>query len=533
MKTNFTFRSTMKSSLTLLAVLISVLSFANGQAQQKHIIEASNNVFTPDDLEIEVGDTVEWRNIEGFHNVNGTQTSYPTNPESFGNSTGRDWTYSYVFNTAGKYDYHCDPHVNLGMTGEIRVKEAEDDVKHQLVINFAGMDPHNNQMLYLRVYEKISGKEIERTIEDISPSFSDTISGIEKNHSYYIDFFADHNSNGRYDTPPTDHAWRLELNDVTGDTTLNFAHNTNFTDIMWENRLTVQFTAMAPHVGQDLWLAVVDKNSGMEVDRVHAVVEEEFMVHAYGIEPGMSYNVDFFADFNQNGMYDAPGTDHAWRMDLNNVTGDTTLMFAHNTNFTDIMWKHQLTVQFSGMTPHVGQMLNLYVINSSDGMIKDSVTIEQIPAADFNISSNSLMSGESYHINFYADFNQNGSYDIPPTDHAWQIMLDNVAGDTTLLFTHNTDFTDIFNLTSIENNELGQFRIYPNPASENLWIDTRNKTYTRMKISVYDITGKLHNVETKHLNNRIELNISTLNDGIYLVELQSDDKRKLFKLIKQ
>jgi hypothetical protein len=48
-----------------------------------------------------------------------------------------------------------------------------------------------------------------------------------------VDFYADHNGNGVYDPPPADHAWRLELNDVAGDSELDFTHNTNFTDIQW------------------------------------------------------------------------------------------------------------------------------------------------------------------------------------------------------------------------------------------------------------------------------------------------------------
>jgi len=39
--------------------------------------------------------------------------------------------------------------------------------------------------------------------------------------------------NGRYDPPPTDHAWRLEISEVTEGTSLTFTHNTNFTDIDW------------------------------------------------------------------------------------------------------------------------------------------------------------------------------------------------------------------------------------------------------------------------------------------------------------
>jgi hypothetical protein len=292
-------------------------------------------VFTPDELKINAGDTVEWRNIDGFHNVNGTQTTYPTNPESFGNNTGVDWTYSHVFKVPGTYDYQCDPHVNLGMVGKIEVKSESDDI-NILTINFSGMTPHDGQKFFISVVERNSAKEIERKVEDIGTDFSVQISGIEKDHSYFIIFFADHNGNGIYDAPPVDHAWRLELNDVVGDTTLNFVHNTNFTDIMWQNRLTVNFTGMNPHEGQSLNFRLVDKDTGTEIFRTSTIVTPEFNIYAYGIEKDKSYNVDFYSDHNGNGMYDAPPADHAWRLELNDVVGDTTLYFVHNTNFTNI-----------------------------------------------------------------------------------------------------------------------------------------------------------------------------------------------------
>jgi hypothetical protein len=58
-------------------------------------------------------------------------------------------------------------------------------------------------------------------------------SGLELGNDYYVDFYADHNGNGVYDPPPADHAWRLDLMNVTGDSGLDFSHNTNFTDIQW------------------------------------------------------------------------------------------------------------------------------------------------------------------------------------------------------------------------------------------------------------------------------------------------------------
>lgn len=117
MKSNSTF-----FRLKLLLSLIVVLTISSGAfAQTKHTVNVSNNIYSPSNLTINTGDTVVWINQQGFHNVNGTKTTYPNNPESFGNSTAQGWTFSHVFNTAGTYNYQCDPHVSFGMVGKIEV----------------------------------------------------------------------------------------------------------------------------------------------------------------------------------------------------------------------------------------------------------------------------------------------------------------------------------------------------------------------------------------------------------------------------
>jgi plastocyanin len=426
MKTIFTFSRKILSGgflPTLLILLFNSWAFS----QNLHIVEVRNDQFDPAELVINTGDTVEWRNVQGFHNVNGTQTTYASNPESFGNEPGENWTFRHIFTLPGSYDYQCDPHAALGMVGNIIVQEGN---------------------------------------------------GVE--------------------------------------------------DFM----LTVVFSGMNPHVGQDFWLAVIDKNSGMEVGRVHTTAEVDFSVQVAGIEPGSSYNVDFWADHNGNGVYDAPPTDHAWRLELDDVEGDATLMFAHNTDFTDIMWRNKLTVELSGMNPHIGQMFALYVVNANDGAIQDTVIIEEITEADFTVNSYNIMPGNSYYINFFADFNGNGMYDAPPVDHAWQLMLENVAGDTTLTFVHNTDFTDIFPVTSVTLASQERFNMYPNPATDKVWIEMANVSPEGYSVSVFNISGKLSGIKTRTLNNRIELDINHLQKGIYFVELKSASYKKTIKLIK-
>lgn len=111
-----------KSSLIIILAMMSINSFA----QQSYSVQTSgSSAFVPGALTINVGDTVVWTNTGGSHNVNGTQATYPSNPESFGGfpvSNGApNWPFSHVFTTAGSYDYRCDPHVGNGMSGTIQV----------------------------------------------------------------------------------------------------------------------------------------------------------------------------------------------------------------------------------------------------------------------------------------------------------------------------------------------------------------------------------------------------------------------------
>ncbi len=84
-----------------------------------------NLTFTPQDITIELGQTVRWMNVENFeaHNVNGQQTQFPCNPSGFysGEAALGPWNFDVTFNVSGFYDYQCDPHVSYGMFGSVTV----------------------------------------------------------------------------------------------------------------------------------------------------------------------------------------------------------------------------------------------------------------------------------------------------------------------------------------------------------------------------------------------------------------------------
>jgi plastocyanin len=111
----------MKKLILLLSISILTSTYS---AQINHTVSTAGMSFSPSSLTINANDTVTFICTSGTHNVNGTQATFPNNPESFGNSLGSGWTFQHIFTIAGTYDYHCDPHAGGGMVGSIIVQQS-------------------------------------------------------------------------------------------------------------------------------------------------------------------------------------------------------------------------------------------------------------------------------------------------------------------------------------------------------------------------------------------------------------------------
>ncbi len=99
-------------SLVLMFVFFNVLN-----AQTKHVVMVSNIVFTPKDINVTVGDTVEWQWVEGVHTTTSDSTTGPNSWDSPISSSVP--VFSVVITSSGVHSYHCTPHQNLGMIGSI------------------------------------------------------------------------------------------------------------------------------------------------------------------------------------------------------------------------------------------------------------------------------------------------------------------------------------------------------------------------------------------------------------------------------
>jgi len=316
-----------------------------------------------------------------------------------------------------------------------------------VTLQLRNLTPHVGQRFQARLVDRTSGQELDRITQAAiaTPDFAITLNGIAIGGSYNVDFYADHNGNGRYDAPPTDHAWRLVIENATGNETLTFEHNTTFTRILWPMSFTLNVSNLTPHIGQRFALRVVNKANSREVGRVTipAVQNANFALSVPGIQAGQSYRVDFYADLNGNGRYDTPPTDHAWRIDLDNITNDTVREFTHNTDFTAISWVYQFTLDAQNMTPHVGQSFSMRIVDAATNAEVGRKTIERVPTANFKLSIPGIQIGKTYRVDFYADHNRNTRYDAPPTDHAWRQEITPQRGNLSLAFVHNATFTDI------------------------------------------------------------------------------------------
>ncbi len=299
--------------------------------------------------------------------------------------------------------------------------------------------------------------------------------------------------------------------------------------------LTVNFSMMSPHVGQDIYLAVIDAETMTELHRVHVIGELTFVVEIPEVlEDGKSYYVDFYADNNQNGHYDPPSADHAWRLEIIDSSGDETLSFSHQIAFTDIAWKHRLRLSFAGMAANVGQKMVLYVRDQSSGDYLDTVVVESIPAGEFVMDSYVIGNGGSFQLDFFADVNGNDAYDVPPTDQAWRLLSGATVGDHDMEFTHNEDYTDIFQATGLEpEGEALGISVFPNPASTFLNISMDEEPGSVVSISVLNQSGMVLSMQEERSPVSIHLDIGQLPGGMYLLLVESNSRQSITPFIKQ
>ncbi len=220
-------------------------------------------------------------------------------------------------------------------------------------------------------------------------------------------------------------------------------NNSAYTD------LTVNIFGMTPVIGHPAVFDVRTVSSSLVARGILDPIGNATVTFKMpgALPPGSNENLDFYSDLNDNGTYDAPPIDHAWRVA---IPANGVVNFTHNTSFTDIgtlagLFNFEMNFDAAFGVHGTGKLVELRVADSltgqTVGLYRKGIFgsgVQQI------IIPGVLRSNRTYRIDFYADQNGNSKYEAPPTDHAWRLYghtPDNLQ--LTIDFVTNTTYTDV------------------------------------------------------------------------------------------
>tara|TARA_Y100001936_G_scaffold63660_1_gene62601 strand:+ start:977 stop:1405 length:429 start_codon:yes stop_codon:yes gene_type:complete len=94
------------------------------------------NVYSKKIVNVNVGDTINWKSVNPGHNVEFIKGGIPEGVERFKSKYNKDT--SYTFKTPGIYAYWCTPHKSMGMIGFVVVGNDKSNLDAIKKIKFYG-----------------------------------------------------------------------------------------------------------------------------------------------------------------------------------------------------------------------------------------------------------------------------------------------------------------------------------------------------------------------------------------------------------
>jgi hypothetical protein len=213
--------------------------------------------------------------------------------------------------------------------------------------------------------------------------------------------------------------------------------------------LVVNLNNMSSNVGQKITIRLMSSDNVVQAEASLDVLEAaNASIKIPDVLDDSNYHIDMYADVNDNGTYDPPPVDDAWRID---VPASGVVDFDYNENFQDIADPaftypgNSFTMNFFNFGPQGGKTIELRVIEVLENRTVGAYRLDKIPSSGaFTIYiPGIIVNGGGYAIAFYIDMNVNNEYDPPPEDEAWLINGGGTATGLTINFSHNTNWKDI------------------------------------------------------------------------------------------
>jgi len=113
-----------------------------------------------------------------------------------------------------------------------------------------------------------------------------------------------------------------------------------------------------------------------------------------------------------------------------------------------------------------------------------------------------------------------------PSDAFFSTTNDGYAGNFIAFFTNK-------GLSTTNTAVQSQFKIYPNPVQETVYIQATEPLTEDTQIAVFDVAGKRVLSMQAKATDLNQLNVSSLNSGVYILQLHSPTVNQSFKFIKK
>jgi len=351
----------------------------------------------------------------------------------------------------------------------------------------------------------------------------------------------------------------------------------SFTGSLWaQHKLQIQFSNFGQDVGRAFFIRAVDLGTGSEVGRemLNSIPAADFNMDLWVLINGHSYRLDFFADFNQNGAYDAPPADHAFSVEIDNVNGDLIHTFSYNSSFADINWPapanftdfagtwtgywenrtYQTTAEMTIVIEAIPDSTKIRITSTTSGVFGNPETLTQTIELTYDPEAES--------IEIPAPSPWTGSVAVSPGDLNGSVTapdyggitlnLDGNFGPDQLISEYimsgafqangiivmtkesNTGVRPSLVHTIPDGFILGQN--FPNPFNPETTIPFSVREKTDIELTVYDIMGRQIEVlvnETMPAGSyEIRLNGSEMISGIYFYKLKSNEGNIVRKMIR-
>jgi len=131
----------------------------------------------------------------------------------------------------------------------------------------------------------------------------------------------------------------------------------------------------------------------------------------------------------------------------------------------------------------------------------------------------------------------------------WDNFYDTQNSSQHVLDTYNHEkvitLAEACQMVVVENNEIEEFKIYPNPATNNLQLIINNEQLINKNIAIYDIYGKVikqivianetwqslstDSHEQRSCNNIVNINVADLQTGVYFLKIGTTTKKFIIK----